>query len=1018
MAGSPIIELVAQLNTEASEKSIQAQLKSMSNSSDFKLDIKCQLDSKSVDSIRTQLNSLTKDITLDFSGLKAAKIDNIIDPKAIKDQASALITALDLKVPRGQISDVRKEIQQLITEYQKFASVGNQKGADDALKQLTDYASNFRKELSMVNEEAVKVQQAVKEIARQGKFSISEKDFETLAAELGSGGRPNNKAVMPLLTKAFGFGNVVKGQNSGATTWGKKVDELNTISGQNFAQDISGVIELVEYLNKTFDSGADFAKEYGDQIEAAFGGKLEEELNKLLGIVTSIKGETFDLFNGDFGEEVKINGGSAAEQIAELQRVLSGNLMSQADDVFNDLVLKLKELNDGATIWTNWVRTAEGTLTGFSVSVKDTTGELNKFNYSINQGVVVGDSITGSDKGVAKVQQDIVRLKKELANFEASHKSIESGLTQPLEEVRTALSNLENGAVSVETVQTALENLKAVAANIGTSLKSTGSSFNVFDNAVNKAQNFDNIVKSLKMDVEALGASSSKNTLSEQLGMVVDRLAEYKRVEKESGRGLEWSQRYSEISSLIQSITNGLKVAQKEDRAFNKEFDAELAKEEKAAELKQKQIDAARQLREQEQGDYWQGRFEETIKAQTAENQVLKDMKKYYEGLSKEAEKAEKAQKKSETASANLANRIKTLAARMNTYATANERAISSSQKMSNGKTFAEEWTRLSTEMAKGAELTDRELKDLTADFRVFSNEAKSAGLEGASAWGKFLESFKTMSSYITANMVLNFVKREIREMVDEVITIDTAMTELRKVTEATNKEFEEFAKSAANTGQELGSSISDVINATSTFSRAGYNLKDAEVLGRVATLYQNVGDGINIDEASESLISVLKAFNIEATKAELVLDRINEVSNSAAIESGGLGVALQRVASAMDSANNSLDETIALVTSSNEIVENPEMVANGWRTVALRIRGAKTELEDAGLDMDGMVESTAKLRDLIKGISGIDIMLDENTFKSTYQIIDELGKVWKDISDINQASLLEAIAGRFCLSA
>lgn len=84
-----------------------------------------------------------------------------------------------------------------------------------------------------------------------------------------------------------------------------------------------------------------------------------------------------------------------------------------------------------------------------------------------------------------------------------------------------------------------------------------------------------------------------------------------------------------------------------------------------------------------------------------------------------------------------------------------------------------------------------------------------------------------------------------------------------------------------------------------------------------------------------------------------------------------------------------------------------------GWRTVALRIRGAKTELEEAGEDTEGMVESTAKLRELIKGISGVDIMIDENTFKSTYQIIEELGKVWNNINDIDQASLLEAIAGK-----
>ena len=366
-----------------------------------------------------------------------------------------------------------------------------------------------------------------------------------------------------------------------------------------------------------------------------------------------------------------------------------------------------------------------------------------------------------------------------------------------------------------------------------------------------------------------------------------------------------------------------------------------------------------------------------------------------------------------ENATANLQNRIKRLTADVNAYGEANERATKSMKQMSNGKTFAVEWSRITTEMARGADLTDRELKDLSADMAVFRKEAQAAGLAGESAFGKFANSFKVMSSYITANMVFNFVKRQLHDMVQEVTAVDTAMVELRKVTEATDEQFEAFAISAGKTGRELGASVSDVINATSTFSRAGYNLPDAEELGKIATLYKNVGDGINIDTASESLISVMKAFNIEAKDSVSVIDKINDVSNKAAIESGGLGLALQRVASAMKASQNTLDETIAIITASNEIVENPEMVANGWRTVALRIRGAKTELEQAGEDTEGMVESTAKLRDLFKGISGVDIMLDENTFKSTYQIITELGKVWHNISDINQASLLEAIAGK-----
>lgn len=78
-----------------------------------------------------------------------------------------------------------------------------------------------------------------------------------------------------------------------------------------------------------------------------------------------------------------------------------------------------------------------------------------------------------------------------------------------------------------------------------------------------------------------------------------------------------------------------------------------------------------------------------------------------------------------------------------------------------------------------------------------------------------------------------------------------------------------------------------------------------------------------------------------------------------------------------------------------------------------MRIRAAKTELEDAGLDIEGMAESTAELRAEIFALSGVDIMLDENTFKSTYDILDELSKKWEELEDIDKASITELLAGK-----
>lgn len=59
------------------------------------------------------------------------------------------------------------------------------------------------------------------------------------------------------------------------------------------------------------------------------------------------------------------------------------------------------------------------------------------------------------------------------------------------------------------------------------------------------------------------------------------------------------------------------------------------------------------------------------------------------------------------------------------------------------------------------------------------------------------------------------------------------------------------------------------------------------------------------------------------------------------------------------------------------------------------------------------MATSTAKLRDKIKGMTGVDIMIDDKTFKSTYQIIQEISKVWDDLDDISRSSVLELMAGK-----
>lgn len=73
----------------------------------------------------------------------------------------------------------------------------------------------------------------------------------------------------------------------------------------------------------------------------------------------------------------------------------------------------------------------------------------------------------------------------------------------------------------------------------------------------------------------------------------------------------------------------------------------------------------------------------------------------------------------------------------------------------------------------------------------------------------------------------------------------------------------------------------------------------------------------------------------------------------------------------------------------------------------------AKADLKSMRESTDGLVDSTSKLRKELKSLTGVDIMLDDNNFKSTAQIIKEIGANWSQMTDVSRAAALEKIAGK-----
>lgn len=309
---------------------------------------------------------------------------------------------------------------------------------------------------------------------------------------------------------------------------------------------------------------------------------------------------------------------------------------------------------------------------------------------------------------------------------------------------------------------------------------------------------------------------------------------------------------------------------------------------------------------------------------------------------------------------------------------------------------------------------TQGQLTDLQNQFNIVTGKARSKGLTGASWTDELKRATGQIAQFAGVYGAIQNVVFEVpAQAINAVKDINSAQIELSKVSDASTSQLSNYWDEAAESAKKYGSTISDVIESTADWSRLGYNLEDSKQLSDATTLLNKVGDNMTQESSSEGLISTLKGFQLEADQAESIVDKVNEVANTQPIDTAGLFAGLQRSASSMDAANNTLEETIALITAANTVVQDPDTVGTAFKTISMRIRGATTELEEAGLETDGMASSTAKLREEILALSGVDIMENDTTFKSTYDILDELSNKWEELTDIQQASVIELIAGK-----
>ncbi len=275
-----------------------------------------------------------------------------------------------------------------------------------------------------------------------------------------------------------------------------------------------------------------------------------------------------------------------------------------------------------------------------------------------------------------------------------------------------------------------------------------------------------------------------------------------------------------------------------------------------------------------------------------------------------------------------------------------------------------------------------------------------------------FSNLFKRMGMYAFGGSIIYSGIAEVKKGINDIVSLDSAMRDLTRVAKATQTQLDGFTVVANNMAKSVGTSTENIIKATEYYSKLGYAIDDASERAKNSTIFKNVGEFDNIDDASKALITISKGFDLNSLEDMIhIMDVANNTGNKFSSSTKDVADGLQKMGNALYEAGNTYEQAVGIFVAGNASIQDADVTGTALKTIAMRLRGMETEIDETSIPV-------SKLRDEIKQLTEsagqmVDIMVDDNTFKSTYQQMTELAEVYPKLTDGQRAYLQYVIAGQ-----
>ena len=246
----------------------------------------------------------------------------------------------------------------------------------------------------------------------------------------------------------------------------------------------------------------------------------------------------------------------------------------------------------------------------------------------------------------------------------------------------------------------------------------------------------------------------------------------------------------------------------------------------------------------------------------------------------------------------------------------------------------------------------DKGLKEHSDQALTLSKNIQKAAEQSQYLGSTFDDLKNKVGYFLSMNYVFDQLTRKVREASDFTKNLDKDMTQIGLVLGQTSsqtwKNFDTYSQMA----DRLNTTVSDVTASMKLFYQQGLNTIEVNKMVEASAIAAALGES-TMAEASETLTSIINSYNLTASQAIKVTDKISMVAMVSAADFGELSTAIEKVASSAASAGLDLDHMMGYLGKMIETTrEAPTNIGTALKTIVANFTQFKED--PSQIDVEG----------------------------------------------------------------